>query len=181
MTLTRAGGGCEDAAMTADVSLHQGRHDLLDEVEPLWLSLFRHHREVGPGPFIPEDESWPHRRRFYEEVLEHPDAFVLVARRDGRAVGYAVVAVHRGPDDTWPTGDPFAEVETLAVLPSERGRGLGTRLLDAVDDRLAALGITTVFIAVMTGNDDALRFYERRGLYPVITKLMRVGPPGGRR
>lgn len=163
--------------MGEDVSLEMGRHELLDEVEPLWLSLFRHHREVGPGPFIAEDQSWPHRRRFYEEVLQHPQSFVVVARRSGRPVGYAVVALHQGADDTWPTGDPFAEVETLTVLPDERGEGLGTRLLDVVDDRLSQLGVTTLFIAVMAGNDGAQRFYERRGLYPVITKLMRVGDP----
>ena len=164
--------------MTDDVSLLLGGRELLDQLEPLWLSLFRHHREVGPGPFIPEDQSWPHRRRFYRQVLEHPDAFVVLARRGAQAVGYAVVALHAGPDDTWPTGDPFAEVETLVVLPEERGRGLGSRLLDAVDARLAELDVDTVFIAVMTGNDDAQRFYERRGLYPVMTKLMRVGRPG---
>lgn len=163
--------------MGHDVSLQRGRHELVDELEPLWLSLFRHHREVGPGPFIPEDQSWPRRRRVYEEVLEHPDSFVVVARRATRPVGYAVVAVHEGADDTWPTGDRFAEVETLAVLPDERGQGLGTRLLDAVDEQLGELGITALFIAVMAGNDDALRFYERRGLYPVITKLMRVVDP----
>jgi len=33
------------------------------------------------------------------------------------------------------------------VLPGERGRGLGTRLLDVVDDRLHELGVTTLFIA----------------------------------
>lgn len=162
--------------MPDDVSLELGRGELLDELEPLWLSLFRHHAAVGPGPFIAEGESWLHRRRFYDGVLAHPDSFVLVARRGGRAVGYALVAVHEGADDTWPTGETHAEVETLAVLPDERGQGLGTRLLDAVDDRLRRLGITTLFIAVMAGNDDALRFYQRRGLYPVITKLMRLDP-----
>ena len=164
--------------MADDVSLETGRHELVGELEPLWLSLFQHHRAVGPGPFITEEKSWPIRRRFYEGVLDHPQAFVVLARRGRRPVGYAVVAMHAGPDDTWPTGDTMAEVESLAVLPAERGVGLGTRLLDAVDERLAELGVTCLFIGVMTGNDDALRFYERRGLTPVLTKLMRVDTPG---
>jgi ribosomal protein S18 acetylase RimI-like enzyme len=45
-----------------------------------------------------------------------------------------------------------------------RGRGLGSALLDAVDDELARRGIADLRIAVMVGYDDALRLYERRGL-----------------
>jgi len=151
----------------------------IDALEPLWLTLFDHHRAVGPGPFIDRSDSWPARRRLYAQVLAEPDAFVAVARRVEEPVGYALVAVHEGPDDTWPTGDRFAEVETLAVVPAERGQGIGTRLLDTVDDRLEQLGIATLFIAVMEGNDDAMRFYRRRGFRPSITKLMRLGaiPP----
>jgi ribosomal protein S18 acetylase RimI-like enzyme len=161
----------------SDVSLQLGRHELLDEIEPLWLSLFRHHREVGPGPFIDEARTWALRRPVYEHCLDNPDAFVLLARRQGRAVGYAAVKILDGADDTWPTGDRFAEVEGLAVLPEERGQGLGTRLLDAVDERLAELGITSLFIAVMVGNDAAQHFYERRGLVPSTLRLMRIGQP----
>jgi ribosomal protein S18 acetylase RimI-like enzyme len=51
-------------------------------------------------------------------------------------------------------------------------------LLDAVDARLAELGIGDVFIAVLTGNADALRFYERRGLRPVMTHLARFAAEG---
>jgi ribosomal protein S18 acetylase RimI-like enzyme len=166
--------------MTDDVSLEAGRDELVDELEPLWLTLFRHHREVGPGPFVDESSSWPIRRRFYLRVLEDPRSFVLLARRGPRPVGYAVVSVHDEPDDTWPTGDTFAEVETLLVLPDERGAGIGTRLLDVVDRRLADLGITCLFIGVMAGNDDARRLYERRGFTPVLTKLMRVAAQGSR-
>jgi ribosomal protein S18 acetylase RimI-like enzyme len=163
--------------MANDVSLEAGGRELVDELEPVWMSLFRHHRSVGPGPFIPEEQSWPIRRAFYDRVLDNPQAFVLTARRSRRVVGYAVVAMHPGPDDTWPTGETFAEVETLAVLPEERGCGLGTALLDAVDERLRGMEVTCLFIGVMAGNDDALRFYERRGLRPVITKLMRIDSP----
>jgi hypothetical protein len=64
------------------VTLQQGRHELVDELEPLWLSMFDHHLSTG------------------------------------------------------------------------------------------AAGL----IGVMAGNDDAQRFYERRGMTPAIVKLLRVGP-----
>jgi ribosomal protein S18 acetylase RimI-like enzyme len=165
-----------DSQRDRSVVIAVGGSEWIDSLEPLWLTLFDHHVSVGPGPFIDRGDSWQHRRRFYTQVLAEPDAFVVVALREERAVGYALVAMHQGPDDPWPTGDRYAEVETLAVVPKERGQGIGTQLLDEVDRRLQDLGVMALFIGVMVGNDDALRFYERRGLTPAITKLMRLDP-----
>jgi ribosomal protein S18 acetylase RimI-like enzyme len=154
--------------------------DRLDELEPLWLSLFDHHQSVHPGPYRARDDSWPHRRRQYEAWLADPEAFAVVARQDGSAVGYALVAMHDGPDDSWPTGHRYAEVETLVVDPQVRGRSVGTALLDAVDSELRALGVDVLAIGVVDGNDEARRLYERRGFRPMVTKLMRfTGQPGG--
>jgi ribosomal protein S18 acetylase RimI-like enzyme len=42
-----------------------------------------------------------------------------------------------GLDDTWPMGERHAELYTLTVAEAARGRGVGTRLMDAVDAELA--------------------------------------------
>jgi ribosomal protein S18 acetylase RimI-like enzyme len=160
------------------VTLHQGQQELVDELEPLWLSLFDHHLSTGAAslPVIERAESWPRRRALYEQLLRDQEAFVVVARRGSIAVGYALAHIHMGPDDTWTTGDRIGEVESLAVLPPERGRGLGTLLLDYAEAVLDRLGAQDVMIGVLAGNDDALRFYERRGMTPAIVKLLRIGP-----
>jgi ribosomal protein S18 acetylase RimI-like enzyme len=165
--------GFEDRAV---ISAHGA--EALDEVEPLWLSLFDWHLQIGAAglPVIDRDHSWPLRRALYEELLERPDSFLLLARRDGRAVGYALAHLHDGADDTWPTSERMGHVESLAVLPEERGRGLGTELLDRAEERLEELGATTVAIEVMVGNEDAQRLYESRGMTPVTVRLLRLGP-----
>lgn len=150
-------------------------HDLpdVDVLEPLWLALYDHHRSVHPGPYRPRDDSWPHRRRQYVEILSDPQAFVVLAERKDVPLGYAMVSLHDGPDDTWPTGDRYAEVETLVVTPESRGAGVGTGLLDTADAELERLGITVAAIGVVPGNDTALGLYESRGYRPMVTKLMR--------
>jgi ribosomal protein S18 acetylase RimI-like enzyme len=162
------------------LTLAMGGAELVDELEPLWLSLFDWHTTIGAAklPLIPRELSWPRRRALYLRLLEHDDAFVVVARRNGAAVGYAVAHLHDGPDDTWPTSDRIGEVESLAVVESERGNGLGTVLLDATEDRLTELGATSVAIAVMVGNGAAQRFYERRGMLPTTVRMMRLGRRG---
>jgi GNAT superfamily N-acetyltransferase len=153
-----------------------GGRELIEDLEPLWLALFDHHADVGGGglPVIDRAKSWPLRRKLYDQLFADPRTFAIAAFRDRRPVGYVVGHVHAGPDDTWPTGDLIGEVETLSVLPSERGQGLGTRLLDLAEARLAELGAACVWIKTINGNDGAHRFYESRGMTPVITTFIRL-------
>jgi ribosomal protein S18 acetylase RimI-like enzyme len=60
------------------------------------------------------------------------------------------------------------------VDEAARGAGVGSALLDAVDEELAARGIIGLVIGVMEGNDGARRLYERRGLVPGWLQLYRV-------
>ena len=127
----------------------------IDELEPLWLALHRHHRAVSAAPVVADDNaSWARRRAWYLEMLAGGEDVVLIAERAGGAVGYAFLHLHHGPDDTWP---------------------VGTALLDAVDGELAARGVGDLQVAVMAGNAAALRLYERRGLRPAELVLFRFG------
>jgi ribosomal protein S18 acetylase RimI-like enzyme len=136
----------------------------LDLVEPLWNGLREHHSSVTPELGSPRSrtESWQRRRREYQQWLAEPEAFVLIAERNGRQVGYAMVHVRTG-SPTWPLSEQAGEIETLSVLPGERGSGTGTELLEAVREELRGRGIAEVSLHVMPTNGDAIRFYERHG------------------
>jgi ribosomal protein S18 acetylase RimI-like enzyme len=150
--------------------------DRLPELEPLWRSLHQHHRSVADLPVLADDDlSWQRRRDGYRALLEGGDAFVLLATEREKPVGYAVVMIRPGDDDTWPVGAHMAELISLAVAPEARGQGLGTALMDAVDAELDRRGVPDLEVAVMAGNDRALRFYERRGLRAGEVLLFRFG------
>jgi ribosomal protein S18 acetylase RimI-like enzyme len=137
----------------------------IDLVKPLWQALLAHHGSVAAEmpPIREPEDSWRRRRRLYEDWLSHPEAFALVAEDGGEAIGYVLVRMEEG-DDTWVTGDRRAYIETLSVVPGRRGEGIGTRLMDAVDDRIDALGISDLLVGAVASNERAVRFYERRGL-----------------
>jgi ribosomal protein S18 acetylase RimI-like enzyme len=54
-------------------------------------------------------------------------------------------------------------VVTLDVAPKHRRGGLAGRLMQMVEDRVAALGVERMELHVFAENDAAIRFYESRG------------------
>jgi ribosomal protein S18 acetylase RimI-like enzyme len=120
-------------------------------------------------------ESWEVRRSHYVSLFEaDPSAFTLIAATDGGAVGYALVHV-RGPEESWDTG-PVAVLETLAVLPDHRRRGIGAALVRATMAELRSLGIGHWEVATIAANEEALRFYRRLDLLPFTVSHIGLVP-----
>lgn len=165
--------------MPSDIKIARTGAERVDELEPLWAALQKHHAELAPtlegARARPAGEAWGLRRRKYLTALADPDAFVMIAEWSERAVGYALVSLGEGPSG-WDLGERVADVETLSVLPDARGQGVGTRLMDAVEAELSRLGIAAFRVLVIAANDEALGFYERRGLVPISRVLLgRIG------
>ena len=66
-----------------------------------------------------------------------------------------------------------ATVITLSVTESERGGGVGSRLLDAAEAFARSQGADTLALEVMPGNDRARGLYERRGFEAVEVTMHR--------
>src|SRR5437588_4685489 len=60
-----------------------------------------------------------------------------------------------------------AEILSVAIAPSRRGKGLGRQLLDHHLRRLAGLGARAVFLEVDANNVPARRLYQRAGFRSV--------------
>ena len=163
------------------VAITRAGPEALDRLRPLWLVLHHHHQAAGGpalGPYVDDDASWTARRSLYDGFFRQ-GGFAVLAERDGALLGYAMVAITPVEEtlmpDTWRTGDRVAEIETLVVDPAARGAGLGTALLDRVDEELASEGVADVLIGAIVTNTDAIRLYERRGFRPAWVYLLRLG------
>lgn len=156
----------------AEVTIRAAGAGELDRVEPLWAAMAAHHAQVGPADFDyrPAADSWRRRRARYEQWLQEPDARLLLAERDGEAVGYAFLRVG-GEEATVVTGR-VGDLESLSVAEAHRGQGIGERLVRAAIDHFEAAGATEWGLAVFEGNDRALAFYERFGLRPYVRLLL---------
>lgn len=83
------------------------RHDL----EPLWKALQESHAALTPslGGLNPRsaDDSWAAARESYAKWLRDPDAFLIIAERAGRPVGFALVTMGE-PYWGWASGERVA-------------------------------------------------------------------------
>jgi ribosomal protein S18 acetylase RimI-like enzyme len=145
--------------------------DQIDSLEKLWLMLHRHHQEVGAdlSPYVSDAQSWKKRREFYLDCFAQPGSFGWGAYAGETLVGYALVRVERASTmwtDTWVADDTTAEIESLIVDAAHRGMGIGTRLMDAIDEELATLGISDIVVGALPGNSQVLELYRRRGYAP---------------
>ena len=157
-----------------ELKIRETTVEQLDLLAPLWAALHAHHAKIGEGvaPMRDLDESWWRRRSDYESWLAEEDTVILRAELEGRAVGYLTLRVSEGPH-TWDIGK-VGTIETLSVLPEERGSGVGSELMDAARREAAVRGAESMAVGVVHTNVDALRFYEREGLGSFYLEL--VGP-----
>ena len=104
---------------------------------------------------------WNDRQADIDRKLADSPETLLVGEQDGLVVGSVMAGYdgHRG----W--------INYLAVHPSRQGQGLGRELMDAAEERLAALGCAKINLQVREGNEAARDFYEAVGytLDPVVS------------
>ena len=156
-----------------DFEVRRGSPDDIERLEPLWEALRNHHVTLPAMPAVRTLEaSWVYRKRQYLEWLGQDDYTLLVAARDGELIGYAVVSLGDGAA-TWDLGERTAEIETLSVLESERGNGVGRALTDAAAEVAGEAGVGTMLVGVAHSNEGAIRFYEREGFEDFYVLLVR--------
>lgn len=84
----------------------------------------------------------------YEDVQEF-----TVAEIDGQIVGCGALHV------MW---EDLGEVRTIAVLPEQKGKGIGGKILDALETRAAEIGLNRLFCLTFE-----TEFFGRHGFSPI--------------
>ena len=79
-----------------------------------------------------------------------------------RKTGAALLCLRLRFLGTHADGDFY--LQAIAVSEEHRRRGIGSDLLDSIEDRARADGSTRLFLDASARNMDARRFYERRGM-----------------
>ena len=147
----------------------------LDELEALFKQLHGHHQKVSAyHPLVSDlDRSWMRRRRWYEDILDAGGSYFVARDRAGAAIGYGLVEITLGPDDTFEVGGGTVEIVSLVVDEAARDQGVGGKLIEVIRGFAGGLGAGALKVAVMSGNRGAETFYTARGFVPGEQVLFR--------
>ncbi|MBW8089539.1 GNAT family N-acetyltransferase [Streptomyces hygroscopicus subsp. hygroscopicus] len=113
---------------------------------------------LGAGRETPDDPA-PYRAAF-ERLDRDPSQRLVVAVRDGRTVGTLQLTVIPGLSRR---GATRSIIEGVRIHADERGRGLGTQLIEWAIEESRREGCDLVQLTSDASRTDARRFYERLG------------------
>ena len=99
-------------------------------------------------------------RDFEKEMIVNRCARYLVAEEDGKIVGFA---------GAWMILEE-SHMTNIAVLPEYRGRGVGRRLMEALMQYAANLGVSYMTLEVRAGNKKAQALYTSLGFIRVSVR-----------
>lgn len=117
-----------------------------------------------------DSEPWITLRRTYEgslRMLGDPSREVYLAFVKDEIVGFIVLIM---------SGALVGYIQTVAVMPEWRNKGIGSRLLKFAEDKIFAKA-PNAFLCVSSFNKKAQELYQRLG-YEVIGELKDYIVPG---
>ena len=108
-----------------------------------------------------ENACFPGELAYSREQMRYlafkANGVTFVETSDELLRGYITMVFRRNSD--------MASLETIGVIPTCRGAGVGRRLLKAAEEWMATQGITWFRLEVSAGNDAAISMYEKAGYH----------------
>jgi ribosomal protein S18 acetylase RimI-like enzyme len=140
-------------------------------VAALAARLVRMHHAVDKDRFLLPDDVEKGYAWWLGRELERKGAVVLVAVRGVRIVGYAY-GTREGRDWNMLL-DEHGAVHDVFVDARSRSRGVGRALVEALTERLQALGAPRIVLSTMVSNRPAQRLFRACGFRPTMLEMTR--------
>jgi GNAT superfamily N-acetyltransferase len=167
--------GANGMTAPGDVTVRQGgMADLDGAVAEQYTLIWDVQRETPVFTGL-EPPSWELWRPEWEKTLEDPSVSLFVAERGGRAVGHSLLYP---PDPRFGTPEDAVWLGSSAVLPDERGSGVGLALTAHTLDWARGQGFGSVVTDWRVTNLLSSRFWPARGFRPAFHRLVRIAGIG---
>jgi GNAT superfamily N-acetyltransferase len=133
-----------------------------------WIEVAQHYVELDPQAFrVPSTDGLV---EFFEESLKRPrsdDSVWLVAEVDGRVVGDISARLERPAEDAERQllrylAEVRIYIDALGVVQAHRRRGVGTRLMGAIERWARQRGAVCAMLDTYAASPLSVPFYERR-------------------
>ena len=141
----------------------------LAAIQRLFLQGDSYHAGLLPDVFNVVERARPDDR--IEALITGSDSVVFLAVSENQVVGFLVLKEGGRPDYRMLRPKRLGIVEDIVVAETERGKGIGTRLLKEARSWSEARGLQGMQLHVWTANCGAVRLYEREGFRRVVDRM----------
>ena len=108
---------------------------------------------------------------FFRFIFENEEQEILVADVDGRVIGFSHVMILQQKEIACLKPQTAVYIQDLDVLEAERGKGVGTLLLEASREYGKRKGADFIRMQVFPQNADGIRFYEKNGFCEMMKTM----------
>lgn len=143
--------------------------DDIKQIEPLYALLFERMAELQPQFNCSANQE----TAFIRSVIEHEEQEILLAQQGEQILGIAVLMMTHTPPYPCFVPHRYADLLDLLVIPSARGNGIGSKLLDAAKHWAKLHDADYIELCALSNNHGAVRLYEREG-FMECTKTFRA-------
>ena len=144
---------CPDASL---IRIVEANLSLRADQEAVLAMLDAYSRDaMGDGKPLDPDV----RAQLIPGLRRHPTTLIFLAFDGDQPIGVAVCFIGFSTF----VAKPLINIHDFVVLPTSRGKGIGRRLLEAVEAKARELGCCKLTLEVMDKNDQAVRMYQAAG------------------
>jgi GNAT superfamily N-acetyltransferase len=155
----------------ADVRIEHlvAKDPALDQIETLLGEMYEYMEQHGL--LLPLAPGGTRKLRRAIESSLGRSGTLLVARDADGIVGFTHGLLRLTPD--YLGGGVVGLVNHTYVRAAFRGSGVGAKLIAALDEWFVSKNVSSIELVVLTGNTDAIRFWQARGFLPELLQMRR--------
>lgn len=134
----------------------------IPRVMELLHQVNRVHHTLRPDLFKPNTTKYDEVQ--LQQILADASKVIFVYE-DTSVLGYAFVEIEETKNDRLLQDRRTLYIDDLCVDEKARGRHIGKQLFDYARQYAESIGCNSMTLNVWDGNDAAMRFYQRLGMY----------------
>lgn len=154
------------------VRIREYRSEDQDRLEACILELQNFERTLEPDR-VEGAQMVARNREELVAIVRQNRGQIFVAEKEASVVGFVSVHLCHEEDEYLSTLVDYAYISDLVVLPSHRGQGYGTALLQKAEEFARRRGMMMLKIQVLVKNQQATSVYLNAGFRPYELALLK--------
>ncbi|MFZ8769812.1 GNAT family N-acetyltransferase [Vibrio harveyi] len=130
----------------------------LDALFTLNKQISELHHLNTPEVFVAPSEQ---DKQFLANALEDKERLILIAEENQQAIGFVTASITQNETISFLIKDPICRVGTIVVDENQKSKGVGSLLMNQVEQWAIESGAVQIRLEVMEFNQAAQQFYDK--------------------